>query len=108
MLAHQLDRLAQKDRRSRDFTLNSLRDALREVIACFPVYRSYITDGGVRDADRAVRRDRPSPTPSRRNPTTEPAVFHFIRDMLLLKYPDAFDARPTAPSSAASPASSSR
>src|SRR5262249_45719169 len=39
MLAHQLDRLAQKGRRSRDFTLNGLSDALREVIACFPVYR---------------------------------------------------------------------
>ena len=47
MLAHQLDRLAQKNRWSRDFTLNSLRHALREVIACFPVYRSYITDDGV-------------------------------------------------------------
>src|SRR5439155_16877436 len=34
MLAHQLDRLAQKNRWSRDFTLNSLRHALREVIAC--------------------------------------------------------------------------
>ena len=43
MLAHQLDRLAQKRRCSRDFTFNSLRYALQEVIACFPVYRSYIT-----------------------------------------------------------------
>ena len=43
MLAYQLDRLAQQHRRSRDFTFNSLRHALQEVIACFPVYRSYIT-----------------------------------------------------------------
>ena len=42
-LAHQLDRIARIDRRSRDFTLNGIRKALREVIACFPVYRSYIT-----------------------------------------------------------------
>ncbi len=43
MLAYQLDRLAQKDRWSRDFTLNGLRLALREVIVCLPVYRTYIS-----------------------------------------------------------------
>jgi (1->4)-alpha-D-glucan 1-alpha-D-glucosylmutase len=52
MLAHQLDRLAQRDRWSRDFTLNGLRHALRLVIAGFPVYRSYISNEGVRDEDR--------------------------------------------------------
>ena len=30
MLTHQLDRLAQQSRRSRDFTFNTLRQALRE------------------------------------------------------------------------------
>ena len=44
-LSHQLDRLARLDRRSRDFTLNGIRRALREVIACFPVYRSYVNGG---------------------------------------------------------------
>ena len=51
MLIHQLDRLAQRHRTSRDFTRTGLRVALREIIACFPVYRSYIgTD--VSEADR--------------------------------------------------------
>jgi (1->4)-alpha-D-glucan 1-alpha-D-glucosylmutase len=36
VLAYQLDRLAQKHRWSRDFTLNNLRHALQQVIACFP------------------------------------------------------------------------
>ncbi len=53
MLAYQLDRIAQAARWSRDFTLNVLRHALREVIACFPVYRSYVSDG-VGEADRPV------------------------------------------------------
>ncbi|HJZ89977.1 MAG TPA: alpha-amylase family glycosyl hydrolase, partial [Gemmataceae bacterium] len=53
VLAHQLDRLAQAQRWSRDFTLNGLRHALREVIACFPVYRSYV-NGGVGERDRLV------------------------------------------------------
>ena len=54
MLAHQLDRLAQQHRRSRDFTFNSLRYALQEVIACFPVYRSYITTDDIHPDDRAL------------------------------------------------------
>ncbi len=51
-LSHQLDRLAQKNRWSRDFTLHSLRQALREIIAYFPVYRSYIHGEPIDDADR--------------------------------------------------------
>ncbi len=93
MLAYQLDRLAQKDRWSRDFTLNSLRHALREVIACFPVYRPYIVADGIRDVDRrnvqmAVRRAK------RRNPALSAALFDFVRDTLLLKEPRADTAGP--------------
>jgi (1->4)-alpha-D-glucan 1-alpha-D-glucosylmutase len=44
VLATQLARIAQADRRTRDFTLNTLRQALTEVIACFPVYRTYIAE----------------------------------------------------------------
>jgi (1->4)-alpha-D-glucan 1-alpha-D-glucosylmutase len=91
MLTHQLDVLAQKSRASRDFTFNSLRTALREVIACFPVYRSYIADAGVREVDRryvetAVRRA------AVRNPLMGLRVLRFIRDMVLLQSPDSFTA----------------
>jgi (1->4)-alpha-D-glucan 1-alpha-D-glucosylmutase len=87
MLARQLDDLAQKDRWSRDFTLNTLRHALREVIACFPVYRSYISAEGIHDTDRryvetAVRRA------ILKNPGTSRSVFFFVRDMLLQRYSD--------------------
>jgi (1->4)-alpha-D-glucan 1-alpha-D-glucosylmutase len=87
MLAHQLDRLAQKNRWSRDYTLNSLRYALQQIIACFPVYRSYISDKGVHDSDRkyveqAVRRA------MLRNPTVSRGLFRFVRDMILLRYPE--------------------
>jgi (1->4)-alpha-D-glucan 1-alpha-D-glucosylmutase len=89
MLAYRLDRLAQKDRRARDFTLHTLRRALREVVACFPVYRSYITQDEIRQADRdsverAVARAR------RRNPALSPQVFDFLRDVLLLRHPDSY------------------
>src|SRR5262249_25486410 len=42
-LAHRLDRITERSRRYRDFTLNTLRLALREVIAALPVYRTYVT-----------------------------------------------------------------
>ncbi|WP_169973599.1 malto-oligosyltrehalose synthase [Tautonia rosea] len=88
MLARQLNRVSEHDRRSRDFTLNDLRRALREVIACFPVYRTYLKPGEPmteRDRayiDQAVYRAR------RRNPTIDPSVFEFIRAALLLEHPE--------------------
>lgn len=85
-LAHQLDRLARLDRRSRDFTLTGLRRALREVIACFPVYRSYVAADGPTALDtryvlQAITRGR------RRDPSLGRDVFHFIRDTVLMKDP---------------------
>jgi (1->4)-alpha-D-glucan 1-alpha-D-glucosylmutase len=86
MLAYQLDRLAQQHRRSRDFTFNSLRHALQEVIAYFPVYRSYITSEALHPDDRrsvqqAVARAQ------RNNPAVSRELFAFVQDMLLLNYP---------------------
>ena len=42
VLAHQLTRIALSKRHTCDFTLNSLREALTEVGASFPVYRTYV------------------------------------------------------------------
>ena len=89
-LSHQLERIAKRNRRYRDFTLNSLTFAIREVIACLPVYRTYISgpdDVAQRDkayVETAVARAK------RRNPRTAVAVFDFIRDTLLLRNIDEF------------------
>jgi (1->4)-alpha-D-glucan 1-alpha-D-glucosylmutase len=83
-LAHQLDRIAERNRRCRDFTLISLTFALREVIACLPVYRTYITGPeAVSPRDRAVV-ERAVDEAKRRNPRTAEAVFDFVRDAVLL------------------------
>jgi (1->4)-alpha-D-glucan 1-alpha-D-glucosylmutase len=83
-LAHQLDRIAERNRRCRDFTLNSLTFALREVIACLPVYRTYITEpGAVSPRDRSVV-EHAAEEAKRRNPRTAEAVFDFVRDAVLL------------------------
>ena len=89
MLAHQFDRFAQRHRKTRDFTLNALHDALREVIACYPVYRSYISDEGVSETD--VRHTELAVNAAiDRNPRADPSIFHFIRDTLLQNDRDAY------------------
>ena len=84
VLGHQLNGISERDRRSRDFTLNNLTHAIREIIACFPVYRTYVTEDvqTVADRDRAyihmaVARAK------RRNPAITGQVFDFIRSILL-------------------------
>ncbi len=88
VLAHQLDRLSERNRHSRDFTLNSLTHAIREIIACFPVYRTYIENGGVTERDRALI-ERAVTRAKRKNPATDASIFNFVRDVLLLRYPDS-------------------
>ncbi|MBX9790747.1 MAG: malto-oligosyltrehalose synthase [Pirellulales bacterium] len=86
MLAHQLNRISEQHRRSRDFTLNVLRYALREILMCFPVYRIYPNPRGVGDRDRHFV-NLAAALAKRRNPDTDWAVFDFIRDVLLLNHP---------------------
>ena len=83
VLGHELDRISERNRWSRDFTLNSVTEALREVIACFPVYRTYVNPNSVLERDRryiemAVSRAK------RKNPATSASVFDLVRAVLLL------------------------
>jgi (1->4)-alpha-D-glucan 1-alpha-D-glucosylmutase len=82
VLAHMLDRIGESNRKSRDFTLDSLRDVITEVVACFPVYRTYVSEHGWRAEDRAalaqaIARAR------RRNPAMESSLFDFFREVVL-------------------------
>jgi (1->4)-alpha-D-glucan 1-alpha-D-glucosylmutase len=52
VLGLELHRLAQQSWLTRDFTLTGLREALADVITRFPVYRTYITEDGVKPEDR--------------------------------------------------------
>ena len=88
MLATQLHRCAVEHRAARDFTLPTLQQALREVIACMSVYRTYVlpqgwdvTETDYRRVATAVRMAK------RRNPTFPTAVFDFISSVLLLEHP---------------------
>ncbi len=80
-----LARIAHGDRRTRDFTLASLWRALAEVIACFPVYRTYVTDS-VSDSDRRYI-DWAIAAARRRGSAVEQPVLDFVRSALLLELP---------------------
>jgi (1->4)-alpha-D-glucan 1-alpha-D-glucosylmutase len=84
-LAHRIDRLAQQHRGSRDLTFNSLRRALQQIIACFPVYRSYISSDALHPDDQRYIHQAVSQA-QRRNPTVSRELFTFVRDKLLLQY----------------------
>jgi (1->4)-alpha-D-glucan 1-alpha-D-glucosylmutase len=92
VLARKLDRISEQHRFSRDFTLASLQEALAEVIACFPVYRSYVraAEGEVRAEDRAyilaaLR------LAKLQNASTSESLFDFVGSVLLLDDPQGLD-----------------
>ena len=85
-LSHRLDDISERNRHYRDFTLNSLTFAMREVIACLSVYRTYVDGmkGEVSERDRRYI-DAAVAEAKRRNPRTARAIFDFIGDTLTLR-----------------------
>jgi (1->4)-alpha-D-glucan 1-alpha-D-glucosylmutase len=81
VLAGQLSRIAQSDRHTRDYTLNGLRAALTELVACFPVYRSYVDAEGSSEQDRRYL-DWALIHAERRSRNVDPSVFAFLRGLL--------------------------
>ena len=81
VLATELLRIARSNRRTRDYTLNTLRLVLSEVVACLPVYRTYIAQGpSAQDVDFI---DSAIQTARRRSRAADTAVFAFVREALL-------------------------
>ncbi|MBZ0156670.1 MAG: malto-oligosyltrehalose synthase [Alphaproteobacteria bacterium] len=89
-LGHYLNTLSERNRHTRDFTLNSLIAALIEIIALFPVYRTYISSAGVNDRDRRYIESAVAKA-KRKNPALSEPVFDFLRDVLLLRCPPGAD-----------------
>lgn len=85
ILAMELQRIARADRRTRDYTQQTLRRALAEVVARLPVYRTYITDRPSRQDRRYI--EWAVGQAARRSPAADPTVFGFVRDALLGRAP---------------------
>ncbi len=81
VLANEINHLTETNWFTRDFTLVGIRQALREIVACFPVYRTYADWHGIRPEDRryldwAVTHGR------RRSDRSELSVFDFLFSLL--------------------------
>ena len=87
VLAHLLNRIGKSNRRSRDFTVESLRDVIAVVVACFPVYRTYVDELGWTTEDRAIV-ERAITRARRLNPAMEGTLFDFFREVMLSRPPE--------------------
>jgi (1->4)-alpha-D-glucan 1-alpha-D-glucosylmutase len=94
VLTSRLVRIARADRTTRDFTFTTIREGLTEVIANFPVYRTYVDDHvdleDKRYIEWAVARAR---SESR---AADVSVFDFLRDALTCELPARSPARSAA------------
>lgn len=92
VLARHLEKIAEQHRDSRDFTGESLRSALRDLISCFPVYRTYIRadEDVISEEDKqilfiAVERAK------HLNPAMDTSIFDFIQHILFMEYPEGLN-----------------
>ncbi len=83
VLANLLSKIAEADRHTCDYTLNGLRTALAETVACFPVYRGYISAREVAPEDRR-NIEQATAAAKRRSTTADPSIFDFLCDVLTL------------------------
>jgi (1->4)-alpha-D-glucan 1-alpha-D-glucosylmutase len=84
VLANLLSQIAGVDRRARDYTDKLLEAVIRETIACFPVYRTYIDERGhYSEHDRKVIHEAIAKA-KRVAPTLDPSAFDFLERVLLL------------------------
>jgi (1->4)-alpha-D-glucan 1-alpha-D-glucosylmutase len=83
-LAHLLAGVARRNRYGNDFTLYGLKRALVEVLAWFPIYRTYITEITCSEADQQVVSNTARHAADAM-PDFEREI-EFIRDILLLKF----------------------
>src|SRR5256884_3668208 len=88
VLGNMVDRLSEQNRWYRDFTLEALARAVRETIACFPVYRTYLAPGQpVSEEDRQIV-ERAVTAAKRRNPAIAESIFNFLRAVLVFRFPE--------------------
>lgn len=87
VLASHLSRIALADRHTCDFTVKSLRDAITEVVSCFPVYRTYVTDNYVSESDYKYIAEAVSCAKNKAS-SGDVSVYDFIREVLTTRQAD--------------------
>jgi len=90
VLADQIAKIALAKRHTCDFTLNSLRDALTEVVSNFPVYRTYVSPTGISDND--IRYIRSAIASAKwKSPASDTSIFDFVGQVLLTSIAEGQD-----------------
>jgi (1->4)-alpha-D-glucan 1-alpha-D-glucosylmutase len=89
MLSHRLTRLAESNRRTRDFTLNALTGAIVDYVARLPIYRTYVEGN---DSGSIEKRDRQYIESTiraamRASRELNRSLYEFLRSVLLLEHP---------------------
>ena len=78
--------ICETNRDKRDFTRAEIRRAIREVAACFSVYRTYVVPDRTEIVEEDRRRIRLATESAKLNrQSIDPVLFDFIRDVVLLK-----------------------
>src|SRR5499426_3376302 len=75
--------ICERRRRYRDYTRHELHEALRDTLACFPVYRTYVRpEPSAVDEDDARRIVEATETARAHRPDLDGELFEFLRDLL--------------------------
>ena len=84
VLATQLTRIAKADRSTCDFTFNSLRSAVADIVANFPVYRTYVAND-LYSAEDERYVDWAVGVAKTHSQAADTSIFDFVRDVLLAR-----------------------
>lgn len=91
ILGWKLDRLSELDRYYRDFTRIELTLALREIIACFPVYRTYIQLNQEMDKRDKKYLINAIEEAKGKTPEISPSLYDYIRKICLFELEEGTD-----------------
>jgi (1->4)-alpha-D-glucan 1-alpha-D-glucosylmutase len=78
--------ICEEHRENRDYTRHEIHEAIREVVAAFPVYRTYIRAAAGRISDSDIEYiNRSIDVAKSARPDLEGRLFDFLRDVMLLR-----------------------
>jgi (1->4)-alpha-D-glucan 1-alpha-D-glucosylmutase len=90
-LALLLQKIAKKDTHTIDFSAKQLKLALVELVACFPVYRTYITQETPKPTADDVARIGEALKGVRKHDFVDPLIVDFVEQIFLCKNEDGLD-----------------
>ncbi len=84
--------ICEANRDRRDYTRHDVVRAIRELVACFPVYRTYVVPERDEITEDDIRYVTEAAEASKRNrPEVDPDLFDFLADVLLLRVRGALE-----------------